>query len=102
MELKRHGETFTDWCHVLINGSGVVNKWKCELIRTLNAAVAATDSIQPGPEIRGLHDFKGTLAHSAKWDPTINYEGKDVAVIGTGSSSIQMVAAIAQSTGRLL
>jgi hypothetical protein len=29
IELQRDGETFHDWCHVLINGSGVINKWKC-------------------------------------------------------------------------
>lgn len=27
--LEKGGETFTDSCDVLINGSGVVNNWKC-------------------------------------------------------------------------
>jgi hypothetical protein len=30
VELRRDGKVFHDWCHVLINGSGVVNKWKCK------------------------------------------------------------------------
>lgn len=43
-----------------------------------------------GPKINGLHDFKGTLLHSAHWDETAVYKGKRVAVIGTGSSGIQV------------
>lgn len=31
LELKNAQGIFKDRCHVLINGSGVVNKWKCEL-----------------------------------------------------------------------
>lgn len=27
--LEKNGERFTDWCNVLINGSGPINKWKC-------------------------------------------------------------------------
>lgn len=43
-----------------------------------------------GPDIPGLHDFKGTLLHSAHWDESAVYKGKRVAVIGTGSSGIQV------------
>jgi cation diffusion facilitator CzcD-associated flavoprotein CzcO len=50
-----------------------------------------------GPAIDGLHDFTGTLAHSANWDPSIDWTNKNVAVIGTGSSSIQMVPQFAQT-----
>lgn len=62
-------QTFQDWCHVLINGSGVLSKWKW-------------------PDIEGLHDFQGQLTHSAAWDPTTDVTDKRVAMIGTGSSSI--------------
>jgi cation diffusion facilitator CzcD-associated flavoprotein CzcO len=41
--------------------------------------------------IPGLGDFKGHLAHSARWDDTYDFAGKTVAVIGSGSSAIQMV-----------
>ncbi|EXJ55397.1 hypothetical protein A1O7_08324 [Cladophialophora yegresii CBS 114405] len=69
--------TITDRCNVLINGSGVVNKWKW-------------------PAIEGISSYKGTLAHSAKWDTSIDWQGKKVAVLGTGSSSIQMVPHLAK------
>jgi cation diffusion facilitator CzcD-associated flavoprotein CzcO len=71
-----------DECDVLINGSGVLNTWKW-------------------PEINGLFDFKGKLAHSAKWDQSIDWKGKRVAVLGTGSSSIQMVPWFAETASSL-
>ena len=60
---------------------------------------AADNSL--GPNIEGVHDFKGTLLHSASWDPNVDWTGKRVAVIGTGSSSIQMVPQIQKTAAHL-
>ena len=69
----RHGDTiFDDECDIFINAGGVLNAWKW-------------------PNIPGLHDFKGKLLHSAHWDETYDFKGKKVAVIGIGSSGIQLV-----------
>jgi thioredoxin reductase len=46
------------------------------------------------PTIAGLEDFKGTLLHSANYDLSVDLTGKRVAVIGSGSSGIQIVPAI--------
>ena len=43
------------------------------------------------PEIIGLDTFAGPRFHSARWDHGIDLEGKTIAVIGTGASSIQFV-----------
>jgi cation diffusion facilitator CzcD-associated flavoprotein CzcO len=72
LENQQTGEKYEDWCHVLVNGSGILNNWKW-------------------PEIEGLHDFKGTLMHSAKWNHEVDFKGKTVGVIGTGSTSVQIV-----------
>jgi cation diffusion facilitator CzcD-associated flavoprotein CzcO len=72
LEDQISGEKYEDWCHVLVNGSGILNNWKW-------------------PEIDGLHDFKGALMHSAKWDHEVDFKGKAVGVIGTGSTSVQIV-----------
>ncbi|KAH5723270.1 hypothetical protein HBI17_248100 [Parastagonospora nodorum] len=53
------------------------------------------------PKIDGLHDFGGKLVHSANWDPTIDWADKRVAVIGTGSSAIQIVPQIQKSAKHL-
>jgi cation diffusion facilitator CzcD-associated flavoprotein CzcO len=46
------------------------------------------------PDIPGLHDFKGKLVHSAGYDPTYPITGKRVALIGAGSSGIQILPSI--------
>ena len=69
---QRTGEQWQDWAHCFINGTGILNSWKW-------------------PEIDGLHDFKGPLMHSASWNHDVDFEGKTVGVIGTGSTSVQIV-----------
>ncbi|KAE9408295.1 FAD/NAD-P-binding domain-containing protein [Gymnopus androsaceus JB14] len=69
------GKQFEDECNVFINGGGVLNDWKW-------------------PDIEGLHDFQGTLCHTARWPADFDYKDKRVAVIGSGSSGIQVLATI--------
>jgi cation diffusion facilitator CzcD-associated flavoprotein CzcO len=38
------------------------------------------------PDIEGLEDFKGKIMHSARWDWSHSLEGKNVGVIGNGTS----------------
>jgi Flavin-binding monooxygenase-like len=49
------------------------------------------------PRIPGLDKFKGKLMHSAKWDSTYDLKGKTVAVVGGGSSAVQLVPSIQPS-----
>lgn len=58
--------------------------------------------IAVGPAIEGLHDYRGILTHTANWDPSIDLKGKRVAVIGTGSSGIQLIPQIVKGQSRLL
>jgi cation diffusion facilitator CzcD-associated flavoprotein CzcO len=46
------------------------------------------------PKVAGLERFAGTLFHSARWDHAYSFEGKHVAVIGTGASAVQFVPRI--------
>ncbi|HEY3981005.1 MAG TPA: NAD(P)/FAD-dependent oxidoreductase [Streptosporangiaceae bacterium] len=58
--------------------------------------IAATGALaEPSrPAIPGLDRFAGTVMHSAQWDPAWSADGQRVAVIGTGSSAIQIVPAL--------
>ena len=48
------------------------------------------------PDIDGVDDFAGTILHTADWpDDGVDLTGKRVAVIGTGSSGIQLIPTIA-------
>lgn len=53
------------------------------------------------PDIRGLHEFSGTLTHTAHYDTSITLDNKRVAVIGVGSSGIQVTANIASKVSKL-
>lgn len=43
------------------------------------------------PDIRGVDSFRGSKILSARWDHSADLAGKDVAVIGTGASAVQIV-----------
>jgi 4-hydroxyacetophenone monooxygenase len=47
------------------------------------------------PDIPGLDRFRGRVAHTGAWPQDLEWEGKRVAVIGTGASAFQLVPAIA-------
>lgn len=73
--LDADGKPFNDYADVLFNCSGVLNTWKY-------------------PNIEGINQFKGKLMHSARWDGDYDLTGKRVAVIGGGSSAVQIIPSI--------
>lgn len=66
----------------MVKATGTLNKWKW-------------------PDIPGLHDFNGTLLHSANWDTSFDAAGKTLAVIGNGSTGIQIVPALQPKAKRI-
>jgi cation diffusion facilitator CzcD-associated flavoprotein CzcO len=53
------------------------------------------------PDIDGLHDFAGTLFHSAQWDADHDLTGRHVAVIGSAASAVQFVPEIRTTAGQV-
>tara|TARA_R110000787_G_scaffold58878_1_gene133698 strand:+ start:400 stop:1890 length:1491 start_codon:yes stop_codon:yes gene_type:complete len=72
-------------------------KWHVELengeIDSADFLVAACGIlVRPKyPDIPGLEDFDGTVIHTARWDNNLDLNNKHVAVIGNGSTGIQMI-----------
>ncbi len=54
------------------------------------------------PDFPGLETFAGAAFHSARWDHSVPIEGQRVGVVGTGSSAVQIVTAIAERVGELV
>lgn len=75
-------ECFDDSAEFFINAGGVLNNWKW-------------------PDIPGLKTFKGKLMHSAHYEEGYDLANKRVAVIGAGSSGVQIVAAIQRKVDHL-
>ncbi|CAN8095980.1 unnamed protein product [Discula destructiva] len=77
------GETFEDEAEVVIVARGALNdaKW---------------------PDLRGLDRFKGEIMHSASWKSEYDFRSKKIGVIGSGSSSIQIVPNLQKVEGAKL
>jgi cyclohexanone monooxygenase len=54
------------------------------------------------PDIEGLDEFEGGLYHTGQWPhQDINFEGRRLGVIGTGSSTIQLIPQLARQAESL-
>jgi cation diffusion facilitator CzcD-associated flavoprotein CzcO len=76
------GEEFEDHANFLLDASGILNNWAW-------------------PDIPNLQDFQGTLVHTANWPKDFDHKGKTVAVIGNGSSGVQLVPEIQPDVTRM-
>ena len=69
--------------------------------RYLVTAVGCLSLPKP-PEIAGLEDYEGRWVQTGAWPrEPVDYAGKRVAVIGTGSSGIQSIPLIAEQAAQL-
>lgn len=68
-----------------------------------DVVVSATGVLhQPSyPDIEGLDSFEGAMFHSARWDHSVDLDGKRIGIIGTGSTATQIVTALASRVSQL-
>ncbi len=74
-----------------------------EEIRARYCVMAAGNLSTPRvPDFKGLQSFKGKWYHSGLWPHEgVDFSGRRVGVIGTGSSGVQMIPIIAQQARHL-
>ena len=48
------------------------------------------------PTLAGMDKFKGPTMHSAEWNHSVDFNGKNVAVIGSAASAIQLIPELAR------
>ena len=53
------------------------------------------------PPFKGKDSFQGAAFHSAEWDHSVDYAGKNVGVIGVGASAAQLIPELAKSAKQL-
>lgn len=59
-------------------------------------------SVPQRPKLKGLENFKGQWYHSAEWPREgVDFKGRKVGLIGTGSSGVQMTPLIAEQASHL-
>ena len=63
---------------------------------------AGTLSATNLPDIAGINDFTGECYHTGRWPhEPVSFAGKNVAVLGTGSSAVQAIPHIAKTASHL-
>jgi len=53
------------------------------------------------PAFAGEEDFRGRMVHPQFWDPSLDYTGKRVVVIGSGATAVTLVPAMASSAAHV-
>lgn len=53
------------------------------------------------PDIPGRDEFDGPVLHTARWDQTLTFEDRQVAVIGSAASAIQLAPALARQGAKV-
>ncbi|OTB07611.1 hypothetical protein M426DRAFT_317915 [Hypoxylon sp. CI-4A] len=76
------GEEFRDQANFIIDATGILNNWKW-------------------PDIPNIKSFQGELIHTASWPKDFDYTNKTMAVIGNGSSGIQLLPTIQPDVKKL-
>lgn len=60
-------------------------------------------SVPQSPDVIGISDFRGPVYHSARWpEQSVDFSGRRVALIGTGSSGVQLTPQIAAQARQLI
>lgn len=83
-------------------------RWELEtasgLIDHADVVIAATGVLHhPSmPDLPGLDRFVGPSFHSAQWDHSVALDGKRIGIIGSGSTGVQIVSALAGRASKLI
>ncbi len=74
-------------------------QWSCRFLILATGCLSSANR----PALAGIDDFEGSAFHTGLWPhEPVDFSGKTVAVIGTGSSAVQSIPVIARQAKRLL
>ncbi|KAI3330705.1 monooxygenase [Ustulina deusta] len=109
-DLRKHMHTSVECTGAVWNST--LEKWDVKLkdlktgieyTRPASVFVSAVGAISFPRDVKfpGMENFKGAMFHTARWDYSVSYKNKRVAVIGSGCSAAQVIPAVAQEAGSL-
>jgi cation diffusion facilitator CzcD-associated flavoprotein CzcO len=74
-----------------------------ETLRAQFLIVATGYLCQPRtPDIPGIDTFNGRVIHAAAWDDSYSLKGRRAAIIGTGSTGVQLIPELAKEVSELV
>ena len=117
---QKHNEEYLNWCvdrnavrsHIRFDTRVVSMDWEedagvwrictehadgSQAVVRANVVISAIGLLERPfvPDIPGMKDFQGKVFHTTRFDHGIDYSDKNVAVVGTGASGMQMVPELA-------
>jgi len=105
-ELRPHIEIHTRVRSAIFDEGA--NRWEVETEEGRRASarhvIAAVGLLSAHylPDIPGIHDFAGEAFHTARWPhEPVDFRGKRVGVIGTGSTGVQIIPIVAKECAQL-
>ncbi len=91
---SHYSEATRSWDVTLEDGSHHTARFLITAVGPLSAPTM--------PKIPGIESFKGESYHTARWPhEPVRFEGKRVAVIGTGATGVQTIQEVAKTAGTL-
>ena len=93
---SRWDETRRRWISTLETAEGTVEFESAVLVSAIGQLNDPSRA-----HFKGEEEFAGQILHSALWSDDIKFEGKHVAVIGTGATAMQLVPTIADQVASL-
>lgn len=91
----------------IVDAAFVDDKWRIRTAageeKVVDFLILATGVLRDPqyPKIKGLSHFSGAVMHSARWDHAVETTGRRVAVVGTGSTGVQIVCGLAPEVEHL-
>jgi 4-hydroxyacetophenone monooxygenase len=90
-------EGASKWNYTIRHTDGTEKEMTCNII----ISASGLFSTPKLPDIKGIDSFKGPIFHTSRWDHDVDYKGKRVALIGTGSTGTQLAPALAETAAHL-
>jgi len=97
MERAIWDEATSRWRLTLRDASGVAETMEADFVVSA-AGLFGQESL---PSIPGIERFKGRIVHTSGWDHGYDISGRNVALVGNGSSGVQLMPVIARQAKSL-
>jgi 4-hydroxyacetophenone monooxygenase len=92
LETARFDEQRSTWNLTLLRSDGAREEREVQAIVSASGLFANRKM----PDIPGADEFGGTILHPTEWASELDLRGKRVAVVGNGSTGVQLLAPVAE------
>ncbi|MBT8219179.1 MAG: NAD(P)/FAD-dependent oxidoreductase [Bacteroidia bacterium] len=83
-----------------VGGNGTRARYSCNFLFMCSGYYSYASGYLP--DFENMESFKGQIVHPQKWTNDIEYEGKQVVVIGSGATAVTLVPELAKKTAHVI